>query len=55
MELIWTSNPLCKLFSALVRQERFCGGNFGALCEDGTIVAMLRRLEETRRQREPTE
>jgi len=40
---------ICKLFTAHVRNDRFCGGHFASMCDRGIVQAMLRRLAELRR------
>lgn len=39
---------LQKLFTAIVRNDRFCEGALGAAIDDGLITAMLRRVRELR-------
>lgn len=39
----------CKLITLHVRQDRFSGGHFGVMVENGHIAAILRRLAVLRR------
>ena len=39
---------LCKLFTAHVRNDRFCAGHLGAMCEQGHIQEVLKKLQELR-------
>jgi hypothetical protein len=39
-----------KLLTTHVRKDRFCEGHVASMCENGHIVAVLRRLKEIRKE-----
>lgn len=39
---------ICKLLTAHVRNDRFSGGHFASMCDQGIVQAILRRLVELR-------